>query len=259
LHNTHTVYGSNSHCGQHVSVNGISIYVEIYGWGEPLLLLHGNLHTIAAFQHQIPFFEQQYRVIVPDCRGRGRSTDNEDELSFHNQALDIKLLLEALQVEKAHIIGWSDGAIIGLLMAMKFPEKVQSLVACGANIRQDETALSAKSLEVLREAHRDNVFNGFEKKLLHLVLFHPNIAFDELKTIQCPVLVVAGDRDEILASHTVQIFESIPGAQLFIVPNATHRLPSELPGVFNEAVLRFMKKILNTKIQPTPHNQTRVG
>lgn len=243
MYNRHPIYGSNSNCGRFVNVNGVTIYVEIYGSGEPLLLLYGNLHTIAAFQHQIPFFEPYYQVIVPDCRGRGKSTDNEDELSYHNQALDMKLLLEALQVEKAHIIGWSDGAIIGLIMALKFPEKVHGLVACSANIQQDETALSANTLAVFRKAYQDKAFRGFDQKLLQLLLFHPNLQFDELNCIQCPVMIVAADRDEILTSHTLKIFESIPGAKLFIAPDATHRLPEEQPEVFNETVLRFLKKL----------------
>jgi pimeloyl-ACP methyl ester carboxylesterase len=126
-------------------------------------------------------------------------------------------------------------------MAMKHPEKVQSLVACGANMQPDETAVSAKSLEVLRKAYSDNIFSGFEKKLLQLVLFHPNIPFDELKAIQCPVMIVAADRDEILTSHTIKIFESIHGAQLFIVPGSTHRLVGENPVAFNEVALRFLE------------------
>ena len=240
MYTTHPLYGQNPTAGQYCTVNGVTLYYEVYGSGPPLLLLHGNLQSIAAFEHQIPFFEGQCRVIIPDCRGRGRSTDNDDELTYHNQALDIKLLLEHLQLPAVHIVGWSDGGIIGLIMAMMYPEKVHSLVACGANIVQDETALFEADLAVYREAYCNQTFTGMEHKLLHLLLHHPNLRFEELAVIKCPVLIVAGEHDAIRPAHTLAIHRAIPGSQLWVVPGAGHRLVSEQYSVFNERVSRFL-------------------
>jgi pimeloyl-ACP methyl ester carboxylesterase len=241
---THSLYGNNPAAGNYCMVNGIRLYYEVYGSGPPLLLLHGNMQSIAAFQRQIPFFERQYRVIVPDCRGRGRSSCNDNELTYHNQALDMKLLLEHLQVAAAHVIGWSDGGIIGLIMAMLYPDKVLSLVACGANVRQDETALFEDDLQTYRDAYENNTFSGMEHRLLRLLLLHPNLSFEELAVIKCPVLIAAGEHDVIRREHTVQIHRSIPGSQLWIAPGARHNLVIKQHELFNKRVAGFLEGVV---------------
>jgi pimeloyl-ACP methyl ester carboxylesterase len=234
-------YGNNKKTAHTFTTNGVTLYYEVYGKGKPILLLHGNGQSISAFTQQIPFFEKEYQLIIPDCRGRGKSTDSEAELTYHIQASDMNNLLNHLNIDSAHIIGWSDGGIIGLIMAMDYPKKVKSLIASGANVLQDTTAYFPKDLADMKEtAGRQDVSLMTRKRIL-LMLNHPNLPFSGLGKIKCPTMIVAGDQDEIRIAHTVKIFESIPGAQLFIVPKTSHYVLSENPKVFNEAALLFLK------------------
>lgn len=236
-------YGQDKTKGSYFSTNGVTLYYEVYGKGEPLLLLHGNGQSIRDFYRQIPFFEKDYQVIVPDCRGRGKSTINDDELTYHIEASDINNLLDHLQIDSANIIGWSDGGIIGLIMAMDYPKKVKRLVASGANVLQDSTSFFPTDFPKYKKIVDDTSKPMITRRLYKLMLDHPNIPVKELGKIQCPVLVVAGDKDEILVGHTISIFEAIPKGQLFIAPKSTHYLLSENPKVFNEAAAKFFKEI----------------
>lgn len=234
-------YGEDKSRGSYFATNGVNLYYEVYGKGEPLLLLHGNGQSIRDFYRQIPFFEKDYQVIVPDCRGRGKSTINDDELTYHIEASDINNLLDHLQIDSANIIGWSDGGIIGLIMAMDYPKKVKRLVASGANVLQDTTSFPPADFPKYKKIVTDITRPMITRRLYKLMLDHPNIPVKELGKIQCPVLIVAGDHDEILIGHTVSMFEAIPKGQLFIAPKSSHYLLSENPKVFNEAALKFLK------------------
>jgi pimeloyl-ACP methyl ester carboxylesterase len=233
-------YGNNKEVGKYFETNGVKLYYEIYGKGEPLLLLHGNGQSIEAFEKQIPFFKTKYKVIIPDCRGRGRSTDNDTELTYDIQALDMNNFLDYLKIDSANIIGWSDGGIIGLLLAKDYPKKVKRLIASGANVMQDTLAYFPKDLESFKTQLADSSFKGMQRKLINLMVKYPSVPFTALDKIKCPTLIVAGDQDEIRIGHTVKIFESIKNAQLFIVPNTSHYVLSQNYSVFNDAALIFL-------------------
>jgi pimeloyl-ACP methyl ester carboxylesterase len=235
-------YGQNNSAGRFYKINGANIYCETYGMGEPLLLLHGNGQSIDAFTAQIPFFEKKYRLIIPDCRGRGRSTDTDDELTYHGQADDMRQLLDSLHTDSANIIGWSDGGVIGLIMAMNYPGKVKNLIASGANIQQDSSVFGKEDYERMKVKSTDTSISKMRRKLYKLMVYYPNIAFSELSKINCPVLFTAGDKDEISFGHTVKMFESVMHGQLFIVPGTSHYVLSENPDVFNAAALKFLEK-----------------
>jgi len=108
-------YGDNPETGKYTVVNGTRLYYETYGYGKPLMLIHGNLGDINKMSHQISYFSKQYYVIVPDCRGRGKSEMNTDSLTYDLITADIIALMVSLNLDSCHIIGWSDGGIIGLL------------------------------------------------------------------------------------------------------------------------------------------------
>ena len=235
-------FGYDNARGKYFSTNGVKLYYETYGNGEPLLLLHGNGQSISAFTRQILFFEQQYQVIVPDCRGRGKSTDSDAELTYDIQASDMNNLLDHLDIDSANIIGWSDGGIIGLIMAKDYPNKVKRLIASGANVLQDTTAFFPGDSLKFRKISLDTSQSEITRKRYKLMLDYPNISFSALGKIKCPVLIVAGDKDEIRIGHTVKMFESIPGAQLFIVPKTSHYVLSENYEVFNAAALKFLQE-----------------
>jgi pimeloyl-ACP methyl ester carboxylesterase len=235
-------YGNNKLNGKYFETNGVKLYYEIYGKGEPLLLLHGNGQSIEALNRQIDFFKNKYKVIVPDCRGRGKSTDSEAELTYDIQAIDMSNLLNYLKVDSANIIGWSDGGIIGLLMAKDYPNKVKKLIASGANVLQDTTAYFPKDYNRFMEQLVDTTFKGMQRKLINLMVQYPSVPFEDLGKIKCPTLIVAGDNDEIRIGHTIKIFEAIKRAQLFIVPKTSHYVLSENHEVFNLAALKFLKE-----------------
>jgi pimeloyl-ACP methyl ester carboxylesterase len=236
------IYGIDKSKGKYFSTNGVTLYYETYGSGAPLLLLHGNGQSIEAFNNQIPFFEKKYTLIIPDCRGRGKSTDSNEELTYDIQASDMNNLLDHLKIDSANIIGWSDGGIIALIMAKDYPEKVKRFIASGANVLQDTTAYFPKELQEFNNYLADTSFKGIDRKLINLMVQYPSIPFAGLGKIKCPALIVAGDNDEIRIGHTVKIFEAIPNAQLFIVPKTSHYVLSQNAKVFNDAALKFFQE-----------------
>jgi len=237
-------YGDNDSTGHYANVNGITIYYEEYGKGEPLLLLHGNSESIQSFKSQIPEFAKQSRVIAVDTRGQGKSTEDGRMYTYDLFAEDMNALLDHLKIDSANIVGWSDGGNTGLIMAMKYPSKVKSLVTMGANVFIDKSVVEKwvfKELnKQLKELKDDTVQHSRNRvRLINLLLTEPRHRFEELKTISCPVLVVAGEKDVIKEEHTKNIAANIPRSTLLIVPAATHEYPSESPASFNKTVLDF--------------------
>jgi len=229
--------------GKYVAVNGVKLYYEIYGEGKPVLMIHGNGGSFICFANQVADFSKHFKVILVDCRGRGKSSYQKGvELTFDLQVEDISLFLEKLNIPKTNIVGWSDGGIIGLLMAIKHPEKVDKLVTSGANIFPD----GALHQEDLKKWTDDLVHNNVNHEndlaidLNNLDYKYPNLNFTDLNVIKSKTLIMAGDHDEIKLEHTIKIYESIPDAQLAILPNSTHFLPENSTKLFNEIVLDFL-------------------
>lgn len=237
------IIGNNEN-GKYVNVNNVDLYYEIYGEGEPLLLLHGNGQSISAFMNQIDFFSKRFKVILVDCRGRGNSSfDYNKELTYTLEANDISLFLEKIGIEKTHIFGWSDGGIIGLIMAMKYPEKVNKLIAMGANINPQGLKDLDGMFNTIKELKKGNDGkNDLFISLYKLMAYYPKLNYDDLKVIKAKTLIMAGDRDVIKNVHTIKMYEAIKGAQLAILPNETHYFPEENPSFFNELVLKFLSE-----------------
>ena len=236
-------YGNNSRAGHYARINGINLYYEIYGSGFPLLMLHGNGGSINAFKYQIPFFEKHYKVIAIDSRLQGKSGGSPDNLSYELMTSDFCKLLEYLKIDSANILGWSDGGINGLIMAMECSDKVNKLAVSGANIVPDSTAIPyADIMWVKNFVEYDTTATKIEIALNKLMLYQPNISFDDLKKINCPVLIMAGDHDVIKPEHTIKIFQSIPKASLCIFPDSNHSVCQQHPELFNETVLNFFSK-----------------
>jgi len=135
------IYGSNPEAGNYLTIRGIKMYYESYGTGEPLLMIHGNGGSINSFMNQIPYFSKNYKVIAADSRAQGKSVDTNDSLSFEMMADDFSALLDVLGIDSCNVLGWSDGGINGLLLAIRHPEKVKRLVVTGANLWPDSTAI----------------------------------------------------------------------------------------------------------------------
>src|ERR1700749_2148357 len=124
-------YGNNPSAGKFYDVRGFKMYCDEYGAGTPLLMIHGNGGSIRAFAHNIPYFAAKYRVVVADSRSHGKSKDPGPELTFEMMADDEAALLDALHIKSAYVIGWSDGGIVALELAMRHPDKGIKLAATG--------------------------------------------------------------------------------------------------------------------------------
>ena len=248
-------YGSNTLVGNYANVNDIKVYYEVYGAGEPLLLLHGNGGSILNFVCQIPELSKHFKVIAVDSRAQGKSTDSDKEITYALMASDMSALIEKLNLGSVHVVGWSDGGNIGLELALAHPEQVKKLVAFGANYTHenflappDSVAMEADDPRLLNTTALVNRFKEgrvelspvVKKKLADLMEKYPNITVEQLKQIKAPVLVVAGDRDAINLEQTVSLFKNLPHSQLLIVPGASHLVPVEQPELVNSEVIKFL-------------------
>jgi pimeloyl-ACP methyl ester carboxylesterase len=247
-------FGDNPEAGKYYDIRGIRMYCETYGSGQPLLLIHGNNGSIAAFKNNISYFAAKYRVIVADSRAQGKSRDDGPALSFEMMADDYAALLDVLHVESADVIGWSDGGITGLLMAMRHPEKVKRLAASGANVRPDASAFTPEVSKGAREKYerdKDRVWQTEKEKnawkLFMLDWLEPNIPSAALRAVQCPALIICGDHDIISLEHTVEIYRSIPHAALCVMPNSGHATLLEHANEFNRTVDEFFTSPHPTK------------
>ncbi len=243
-------YGYYTQYADTAHVNGIDIYYETYGEGEPLLLLHGNNQAAWALRHQIDFFRDKYKVIAVDSRGQGHSTMDKSEMSYTLMAEDMNALLEEINEDSVHIVGWSDGGNTGLTMAMNYPDKVKSLTTMGANLYLKKGVIEKKFMRKVKlEVRIVGVVAFFNPKnwkdkyrVAKMLLKHPNIDPEDLKDIQIPVMVMAGENDLIMPDHTKLIAESIPNSKLVIIEGADHYAPSDVPDKFNQYVLDFLMK-----------------
>ena len=236
-------YGNNLLAGHYAQVNGIQLYYEVYGTGEPLIMLHGNGGSINAFSNQIPFFEKYYQVIAIDSRLQGKSGGSPDNISYELMASDFCVLLDYLNIKSANVLGWSDGGIDGIIMAMNCPGKVKRLAVSGANTVPDTTAITNADLLGMKDfvAHPESA-SKIAIALTQMMIDQPNILYADLGKILCPVLVMAGDHDMIKAEHTIKISQSIPSSTLCIFPDSNHGVCQQHPELFNKTVLEFLQK-----------------
>ena len=240
-------YGKNTKAGKYADIRGFKMYYETYGTGEPLLIIHGNGGSIGDFNFQIPYFEKKYKIILADSRAQGKSLDNGDSLTYEMMADDLDALLDVLKLDSCYVIGWSDGGINGLLLAMRHPEKVRKLAVTGANLWPDSSAIDPYHFTMVSHAYDSTAL--LEKttnhlrnlKLLHLLAHQPHITTEQLGTIKCPTLVIGGDHDIILPQHTLLIAESILKSYLWILPNAGHATLIFNSEAFNKTVYEFFK------------------
>lgn len=236
-------YGKNPSAGHYTQINGIQLYYETYGSGEPLIMLHGNGGSIDAFRYQIPFFAKYYQVIAIDSRLQGKSGGSPDTISYEQMASDFCALLDYLHIKSSNVLGWSDGGIDGIIMAMKCPEKVKKLAISGANTVPDSTAVTNADIQGMKNfVANPGKASKTDVALTQMMIDQPNISYADLGKISCPVLVMAGDRDMIKAEHTLKIYQSIPGASLCIFPDSNHGVCQQHPDLFNATVLTFLSK-----------------
>lgn len=242
-------YGSNPAAGRTFVHDGVSLYYETYGAGEPLLIVHGNGGHIRHLAAQIDHFRKRYRVIAMDSRDHGKSADSAGPLTYEKMTGDLAALIDHLKLGPVNVLGWSDGGIEALLLGIHYPAKVKKIAAMAANLNPDPSALHPATVTLIKEmaaamppAETATPAQRRERKVVGMMLVEPNIDPNELKKITVPTLVLAGDNDLITDEHTLDIYHHLPNAQLCIFPNATHMIPFDDPARFNAAVERFLRE-----------------
>jgi pimeloyl-ACP methyl ester carboxylesterase len=243
-----TKIGNNDKVGKYANIRGFKMYYEVYGSGEPVLFIHGNGGSIASWRNQIPHFAKKYKVIIADSRAQGKSHDDGDSLTYEMMADDLAALLDQLKIDSCDVVGWSDGGINGLLLAIRHPKKVKKLAVTGANLQPDSTAVPywlnkmvMDQYDSLSKLKRTPQVKN-DMKLVHLLAYQPHIKVSALHKIACPTLVIGGDHDLILPKHTLLIADNIKRSYLWIIPNSGHSTPEVYKNEFNRKVSEFLVK-----------------
>jgi pimeloyl-ACP methyl ester carboxylesterase len=236
-------------------VNDILMYYEVHGEGPPFILLHGGLGNTSSWNSQIPILAGAYQIVALDSRGHGRSSFSARQIGYELLAADVLALMDFLGIRRAHVLGWSDGANIGLHLAVHHPDRINKLIAYAANF--DPAGLRAdvfehrKIADYIENAAKDYQLLAPEparwaellRNLDQMWASQPNFTARQLGSITLPTLILDGDDDEaILTAHTKDLAASIPGAELTFIAGTGHFAPSEEPAEFNRTVLEFLAR-----------------
>jgi pimeloyl-ACP methyl ester carboxylesterase len=235
-------------------VDDFRMYYAVYGAGEPVILLHGGLGNADYWGNQVPALAEHYRVIVADSRGHGRSTRTDQPYSYQLMASDVLALMDYLQIDKAAIVGWSDGGIIGLDLAINHPERLTKLFAFGANykvagLRDDIDSNPTFNAYIERAGHdyrrlskTPDQYDAFVEQISGMWSSQPDYTPAQLGKITLPTVIADGAHDEaIRQEHTKELAELIPDAKLLILPDVSHFAMWQNPAEFNQAVLDFLE------------------
>jgi len=238
----------------HAPVNGVKIWYAVFGRGEPVILLHGGLANSNYWGHQVPALAKRYRVIVMDSRGHGRSTRNAEPYGYDLMADDVIGLMDFFKIRKAAIVGWSDGAILGLDIALRHPERLTKLFAFAANsdpsgvadIGQSPVfnayiARAEKEYAALSPTPTD--YKAFLEQIEKMWATQPNWTEEQLHGIAVPVWIVDADHDEAIKRENTEFMaQAIPGAGLLIQPEVSHFSFLQDPQLFTSDVLHFLER-----------------
>jgi len=239
----------------YVDVNDITMWYATFGDGSPLILLHGGFGNSEHWGGQISEFAKHFKVIALDSRGHGRSTRSAQPYSYELMASDVIALMDKLQIQKASVVGVSDGGIIGLAMAIHNPERLDRLVVFGANYdptgmkddwSKQPTVVSMRSrvrAEYKQLSKTPDDYDAFRDAMLKMWDTEPNFSADQLRGIRVRTAIVDGEYDEFVKRpHTEQLASLIPGSELIILPNVSHFAIYQDAPQFNAAVLGFLTK-----------------
>jgi pimeloyl-ACP methyl ester carboxylesterase len=243
--------------GEYVELPGVKTWYEAEGAGDPLLLLHGGLCTNETWGAQRADLAARYGLFLPERRGHGHTPDVEGPLSYQDMADDTIAFMESVVAGPAHLVGWSDGGIVALLVAIARPDLVRKVVAMGANFLPGPESVAAPALldHMSADAPDMAAFRGMYEavspdgaehwpvvvnKVLDMIRTQPTISTDDLACISVPTLVLVGDDDLIALEHTIALYRAIPHSQLAVVPGTSHALPMEKPEQVNRLILDFL-------------------
>jgi len=216
------------------------------GHGIPIILLHGNGENCDYFQGQIAAFSKDYHVYAMDTRGHGKTPRGDMPFTIRQFADDLLAFMDEHQIEKAHLLGFSDGGNIAMVFAIQYPNRVNRLILNGANLNADGVKRTIQipieiGYKIARKFSDKSDSARLHAEMLGLMVNEPNVTPDELAGIQAKTLVIAGKKDMIKEEHTRLIAASIPNATLRFI-RGDHFIASKQPEEFNRAVLDFLKK-----------------
>jgi pimeloyl-ACP methyl ester carboxylesterase len=253
-------YGSNN--GKQLTIFDKKIYYEEYGEGMPLILLSGGglNRSIKDFEKCIPELAKHYRVIAPDTPGQGRS-EQADTLTYDVLLEFTSRLIDSLKIDSAYVMGWSDGGITGILLAERRPDKVKKVIAVGANnglrraIPQDIPidSVHPMKLDYFEKVNKelvDRYTNMLPKKDwkkfvndANAMIYQREFYFSDsiYARINIPVMIVLGDRDDIIVEHGLEMHRLIKGSQFCILPNTTHEVFAERPDLISKIAIDFFR------------------
>ncbi len=248
-------YGSNPDRGKYITIDKIQIYYEMYGQGVPLLLLHGGLGSIENFKNCIPELAKHYLIIAPDTPGHGRSSQT-DSLSYQFLSDYLSKFIDHLKLDSLYAMGWSDGGIIGLILAAERPDKIRKLIAVGANTRLDD--FNNEGIEWIKNSMVDWAKNNkdwlnnylsltpqpekidsYLKNTQKMWLTNIYIPQNIIESIRIPIMILQGDKDGIELENTVELHRKINYSQLCILPNTSHFVFDEKPELMNKIAIEF--------------------
>ena len=235
----------------YAAVNGIKLYYATIGSGAPVVLLHGGFANSDYWGNQVTALAPHYRVILVDSRGHGRSSRDARPIGYDLMADDVVALLDTLKIERAAIVGWSDGAILGLDLAMRYPGRITKVFAFGANTKTSGVIEEPNPVfvgyedrsksEFMKLSPQPDGFAEFGRQVNAMWAREPNWTDAQLQAINLPVEIVDGDHDEaIKRDHTEYMARTIPGAGLLILPNVSHFAFLQDPTLFDAALLDFL-------------------
>ena len=237
----------------YAKVNGIEMYYATFGSGDPVLLIHGGLGHADVWASQVAELSKTHKVIVADSRGHGRSTRDAQPFGYDLMASDYLALLDFLKIDKTALVGWSDGGIIGIDIALNHPERLTRLYAQAANVTVDGVDpgvmtnktfgayIERSGADYKKLSKTPDQYDAFVEQISHMWESQPAWTKEQLATIKTPTAIVLGDHDEaITRAHTDYMAEAISGAKEIILPNASHFAMLQAPDEYTKSVLEFI-------------------
>jgi len=242
--------------GEYVEINGHPTWIEVTGQGVPVVLLHAGFTNCDGLLGVFAGLRENHRLVAFDRRGHGRTADTDAPFHYSDMATETIAVLEHLGAGAAHLVGFSDGGNVALMVALARPDLVRSLVLISANYHVDGVVPGAfddldepgsEFVDYLLAPYAERSPDGAEHfpvvvaKGVELVSKEPTLTSEDLRRITAPVLVLVGDDDAILPSHTLSLYESLPAGQLAVVPGASHLVPYEKPELIAQFVADFLR------------------
>jgi pimeloyl-ACP methyl ester carboxylesterase len=241
----------------YVEHDGARIWYATFGSGSPVILLHGGNGHSGNWGYQVPALtDNEYRTIVIDSRGHGRSTRDELPFTYQRMAADVLAVMDHLHIQKAAFIGWSDGAVIAFTIAMNAPERVSGVFFFACNVDPSgakeitelspilERCLGRHAMDYAQLSATPDDFKAFHQALSVMMTTQPNYTAADLEQVKVPVTIVHSEHDEFITSdHADYLARTIPKAELVHLAGVSHFAPLQRPALFNAAMLAFLRKL----------------